>query len=222
MGFPGAKQGCHAEFIALKADGPVAPKPRNLDFTQATSLPFGGTTALDFLRRGRARAGESMLVIGASGAVGSAMAQLARVQGLTVTTVVSAANLALMGELGFAAVDYAQIDIHSAPERYDIIADCVGATSFARAHHLLNENGRFLAVAGGLGDFTARPKGGKRAIAGPAAEKREDLFELARLAEAGLLKPVIDSVFDFSQMREAHRRVDSKRKRGNVVVEIGG
>ncbi|SMF81518.1 NADPH:quinone reductase [Azospirillum oryzae] len=221
IGFPGAAMGCHAEYRVMAADKPIAPKPANLSFEEAASLCFGGTTALHFLRRAGLKAGESLLVIGASGAVGSAMVQLASHMGARVTGVTSTRNIDLVRSLGAQAViDYTRQDFAEADETYDIVADTVGASSFAKCLPVLNEHGRYLGVSADLPGLFARPVGTKRSIAGPASERPEDVLELARLAEAGVLKPVIDRIYGFSQIADAHAHVETGHKRGSVVVSI--
>lgn len=222
IAFPGGSMGCHAGYRVLAANGPIAHKPASLSFEDAAGLCFGGSTAMHFLRKAGARAGETILVIGGSGAVGSAMVQLAAHLGAKVTGVTSTRNVELVQSLGAEAViDYTKADFAAIGETFDIIADTVGASSFARCRSLLNENGRYLAVSGGLMDMLPWRAGTKRSIAGPAAERPEDVGELSRLAAAGVLKPVIDKVYSFSQMPDAHAHVDTGRKRGSVVVSIG-
>lgn len=223
LGFPGGAMGSHAQFRVMAADGPVVPMPSGLSFEEAASLPFGAMTALDFLRRAGMKAGDKVLVIGASGCVGSALVQLARHMGAHVTGVTSAGNLDLVRGLGAERViDYATTDFTAEDSRYDIIADTVGNVNFEKCLPVLAEGGRFLAIAGGLGDMlaTLRPRQGKRVIAGPASERREDLREVADLAASGALRPVIDSTYDFAEMPAAHGRTDSRRKRGSVVVRV--
>jgi NADPH:quinone reductase-like Zn-dependent oxidoreductase len=221
IGFAGAAMGCHAEYRAMPVTKPIVAKPANLSFEEAASMPFGGTTALHFLRKARLEPGETLLVIGASGAVGSAMVQLARHMGAHVTGVTSARNVALVRSLGAEAViDYTTDDFTKAAETYDVIADTVAASSFAKCRPVLNEHGRYLSVAGSLPDLFARPAGTKRSIGGPASERPEDLAQLASLAESGVLKPVIDKVYGFADLREAHAHVETGRKRGSVVVSV--
>jgi NADPH:quinone reductase-like Zn-dependent oxidoreductase len=219
VGFAGGAMGCHAQYRVMAATKAVAPKPAGLSFPEAASLCFGGTTALHFLRKAVLKPGESVLVIGASGAVGVAMTQLAVHQGARVTAVTSTGNVELVRSQGASAViDYSRADFTTLGQTFDVIADTVGASSFTKCLSVLNERGRYLAIAGDLAAMLARPSGTKRSIAGPAAERPEDVRELCRLAEAGVFRPVIDAVYDFSQMREAHARVDTNRKRGGVVV----
>jgi NADPH:quinone reductase-like Zn-dependent oxidoreductase len=224
--FPGIKFGCHAEYRVVAEDGPIALKPANWSFEEAATLCFGGSTALHYLSRANVQPGESVLVIGASGAVGAAMVQLAAMFGAEVTGVTSTPNLALVSSLGASrTVDYTRDDFTKTVETYDIIADTVGATSMARSQHALRPNGRLLTIAGGLSDLLAalRPprQGNKSAIAGPAEERPEYVHQLADLAAAGKIRPVIDRRYDFAQMAEAHAYVDTGRKRGSVVVTIG-
>ena len=224
MGFAGAAMGCHAEYRCLDVrKKPLALKPAKLSFEQAVSLLFGGMTALHFLRKAEFKAGEKILVIGASGAVGTAFVQLARQLGAEVTGVCSATNADLVRSLGAAQViDYRSEDFTQSAARYDVIADTVAASNFAACCPVLNEGGRYLAVAGGLPDLLARPRGSKRSIGGPAAELTADILELARLAELGLLRPVIDKTFVFTELPAAHAYVETGRKRGSVVLSFDG
>ncbi len=221
VAFPGAAQGCHAEYRIVPLTMPIERKPPNLSFEEAASLLFGGMTALHFLDLAGVKAGVRVLVIGGSGAVGSAMVQLARHRGAEVSAVSSAANAELVKSLGAGKVtDYAREDFTKGPEAYDVIADTVGASSFAKCVPALNENGRYLSISGGLADMFARRAGTKRSLGGVASEKPEYLTELVKLAEEGVFKPVIDSTFSFANLPEAHARVDSGHKRGSVVVTV--
>jgi NADPH:quinone reductase-like Zn-dependent oxidoreductase len=221
VAFPGIALGSHATHRTISAAGNIALKPANLSFAEGAALSFGGSTALHFLRRAGLKRGERLLVIGASGTVGTAMVQLAHHQGAHVTGTCSTANLDLVRSLGADDVlDYTQGPVVGTGARYDIIADTVGVTHFSDCHPSLNEHGRYLSLAGGVGDMLARGVGTKRSLAGPAAERREDFLELVRLAEAGLYKPAIDSTVAFENLPDAHRRTDSGRKRGSMVVTM--
>jgi NADPH:quinone reductase-like Zn-dependent oxidoreductase len=221
--FSGASMGCHAEYKCVKEGSAVARKPANLSYEEAAALSFGGTTALDFFRRGKLTSGEKVLVNGASGCVGSACVQLAKHFGADVAGVCSTTNVELVRSLGARhVIDYTQEDFTKNGETYDVIVDTVGTAPFSRCEHSLNEGGRLLQVLGGLGDLLQAPwvslTSKKKVIAGPAAERAEDLRLLANLAESGEFKPVIDVRYPFERMADAHRRVDTGHKRGNVVV----
>lgn len=221
VGFPGTAMGCHAEYRVMPPGRPLIAKPASLSFGEAAALCFGGTTALHYLRKAALRPRESLLVIGASGAVGSAMVQLARHLGARVTAVVGPRNGDLARQLGAdAVIDYSREDVTRGSVRYDVIADTVGASTFRRCLPILHEHGRYLAIAADLPGMLARPVGTKRSIAGPAPERIEDVEELGRLAAAGALRPVIDAEFAFDQLPAAHARVDSGHKRGSAVVRI--
>jgi NADPH:quinone reductase-like Zn-dependent oxidoreductase len=223
--FPGIRMGSHAEYRCMPEDGAIAHKPPNLSYGEAAALSFGGTTALDFLKRGKLQSGERILINGASGAVGTAAVQLARHFGAEVTGVCSTANLDLVRSLGAKhVIDYTNEDFTRNGETYDVIVDTVGAAPYSRSKNSLREGGRLLLVLGSLKDLLTAPlismTSDKKVIAGPVAERPEDVRFLADLAEAGAFKPVIDRCYPFEEIVEAHRRVDTGRKRGNVVVML--
>ena len=225
FGFPGGAMGCHAQYRTMPEDGRIAHKPANLSFEEAASLPFGASTSLHYLRKAKIKAGDAVLVIGASGGVGSAMVQLAKHFGAQVTGVTSTNNLALVASLGAdRVIDYTREDFTARGETYDIVVDTVGKTPVARCMRILKDKGRLLAVAAGLPEMLASVwaplTGSRRVIAGPAEERAGDIPEIAALAEAGALKPVIDRRYRFAQMPEAHAYVETGRKRGSVVVSV--
>jgi NADPH:quinone reductase-like Zn-dependent oxidoreductase len=222
----GAGMGCYAEYKCMPQNGAMALKPPNLTYHEAAALSFGGTTALDFLRRGKLRAGESVLVNGASGGVGTAVVQLAKHFGAEVTGVCSSENVALVRSLGANhVIDYTAEDFTQRGETYDIIVDTVGTAPYSRSKGSLKERGRLLQVLAGLPDMLKIPwvsmTSTKKVIAGPAAERAADLMFLAELARAGTFKPIVDRRYRFEQMAEAHRYVDTGRKKGNVVITLG-
>ncbi|TVR08991.1 MAG: NAD(P)-dependent alcohol dehydrogenase [Salinarimonadaceae bacterium] len=221
FGFPGAQVGCHAEYRIMPANGRIARKPEGLSFAEAAALCFGGSTAMHFLRKADLKPGERVLVIGASGAVGSALARLAVLGGARVTGIASGRNADFVRSLGVEGyADYTEGDLFAGSRDWDIIADAVGATTFADARGALAEGGRFLAIAGGVTDMFSRKSGGRRLVGGPAEERVEDIPALAELAASGDFRPHVERVYEFTQMREAHAHVDTGRKRGAVVVAI--
>lgn len=221
IAFPGFRQGAHAEFALMPEGGMVVPRPSGMPLDTAAALGFGGTTARDYLRRAGIRPGERIVVIGASGTVGAALVQLAAGAGAVVTAVTSARNASLAREMGAAEViDYAVTDLTAGGDRWDIVADAAGVLTFRTALPILAEGGRFLAIAGGLGDLFARRRGSRRCIAGPAAERRDDLEALVDLADCGLFRPPVDEVFPFEALPAAHARADTGRKRGSLVITL--
>ncbi len=223
--FSGASMRCHAQYRCVPESGAVALKPSNLTYDEAAALSFGGTTALDFLRRGNLQRGESVLINGASGSVGTAAVQLAKHYGAEVTGVCSSANAELVRSLGAAhVIDYTREDFTRNGKTYDVIVDIAGTAPYSRSSGSLKESGRLLLVLAGLPEMLRVPwvsmTSSKKIIAGPAAERAEDLRFLAKLAEAGEFRPVIDRRYALEQIVEAHRHVDTGRKRGNVVVSV--
>jgi len=221
----GASMGCYAQYKRMSQDAAMAQKPANLTYDEAAALSFGGTTALDFFRRAKLQSGEKVLVNGASGAVGTATVQLAKHFGAHVTGVCSTANLELVKSLGAnQVIDYTKEDFTKNGEAYDVIVDTAGTAPFSRSKASLKERGRLLLVLAGLPAMLQIPwvsmTCSKKVIAGPATERAEDLRFLAKLAEAREFKPVIDRRYPFEAIAEAHRYVDTGRKKGNVVITI--
>jgi len=207
--FTGFGFGANAEYRCLPEkftkvqEGIVAPKPSNCSFIKAAALPIGGITALGFLRQAGVQEGDSVLIYGASGSVGTYAVQIARHLGAGVTGVCSTKNLELVRSLGAEAVfDYTKNDIAAIGRRFDVVFDAVGKTSRRQCRPLLNQGGRFLSANGSASIY------------------EEDLYELKELAENGNIVPVIDRQYTLDQISEAHAYVDQGHKVGNVVVVI--
>ncbi len=228
FGATGFKLGANAEYVVLPESGMVALKPENLTFEEAAAIPFGATAALFFLReKGRIRPGQKVLVIGASGSLGTAAVQLARYFGAEVTGVTSAGNADLVKSLGAdKVIDYTREDYTRNGERYDLIFDTVGKASFSASKRILHPKGLFLAAAAGFSALflalLSALTGGPKLVMGVVEERREDLDFLKGLLESGHLKPVVDRRYAFEQTAEAHRYVDTGRKKGNVVITLAG
>jgi NADPH:quinone reductase-like Zn-dependent oxidoreductase len=223
--FSGLRMGCHAAYKCMPEDGRVVPKPKNLSYDEAAALSFGGTTALSSFRRAKLKRGEKVLVNGASGAVGVALVQLAKHFGAEVTGVCSGANAELVRSLGAThVVDYTKDDFTKNGETYDVIVDTAGSAPFSRCRRSLKDGGRLVLVLAGFGQTLQAPWislwGDKKVIAGPASEEAADLRLLAELAGADKFRPIIDRRYPFDRIVEAHRYVDTGRKRGSVVVTL--
>jgi NADPH:quinone reductase-like Zn-dependent oxidoreductase len=222
----GAKMGCHAEYVVVAADGEIARKPANLSFEEAAAVIFGGHTAVRYLDQVQLGPGVEVLVNGASGAVGTAAVQLAAARGATVTAVTSGGNADLVRSLGASRViDYTKADFAAGADgQYDVIVECVGNAPFERVAHLLKPGGALLLV---IADLRGMLFAGRQAArSGLVVDQRggapgADLMaRVAALAEDGELRPVIDRTYDFDEIVEAHRHVDTGRKRGSIVLRV--
>jgi NADPH:quinone reductase-like Zn-dependent oxidoreductase len=220
------EMGAHAEYAVMPEEGTLAHKPQHLTYEEAAALSFGGVTALRFLRWGGLQEGETVLVNGASGSVGSAAVQLARHFGASVTGVCSTGHVELVQSLGaHRVIDYTKDDVLEIGGRYDVIVDTAGTLPYSRSKHLLTDGGRLLLVLGSLPDMLRAPwvalTSTKRVVAGAASGRREDVEFLAALAESGAFTPVIGQRFPLEHIAEAYRHVEEGHKTGNVVLTVG-
>lgn len=223
----GVRFGTHAEFVCVSQRSVIVGKPDSLSYEQSAGIAFGGFTALHFLRdKGRVQPGQRVLINGAAGSVGTAAVQLAKHMGAHVTGVCSTRNLELVTSLGAdEVIDYTRQAVAPATSPpYDVILDTISAKPFEGWKHALTPKGRYVLLAAGLPTFgTAlwtKIAGGRRATVGVTPENVENLRELLRLADAGALRVVIDKVFPFEHIVDAHRYVDQGHKRGNVVLSM--
>lgn len=215
-GMSGPRMGAHAELASVQAARLVA-KPKAVAHDDAAGVLFGGTTAWDYLHtKATVHQGDRVLVVGASGAVGSNAVQLAAIAGAHVTAVTSGRNAELVRSLGASeVVDYTTTDLTAVPERFDIVVDTVGTLTGSTGRPLLAPNGVLLLVAADLPQ-TIRARGNVRA--GVAAERPEDMTALLDLVADGSLRVVLEEVLPMEEIAEAYRRVDSGHKVGNVIV----
>lgn len=226
FGQAGMRFGTYADYICLPDDGALAIMPSNLTFEEAAVIPFGGNTALDFLRRGNIRSGQKVLIYGASGSVGTAAIQLAKHFGADVTGVCSASNADLVKSLGAdRVIDYKIEDFSRGGQTYDIIFDANGKSPFADCVRSLNQNGIYLRIVHMslspiVKGLLTSMSGGKKVIGGVASESAESLIFLRELIEAGRYKPVIDRRYPIDQIADAHTYVDKGHKKGNVVITL--
>lgn len=230
FGHAGLSTGTYAEFVCLPEDAALVQKPNAVSYEEAAAVIEGGLTALHFLRgKGKVQPGCKVLINGASGAVGTASVQLAKHFGAVVTGVCSTSNLALVKSLGAdRVIDYIKEDFTQNDQSYDIIFDTVGKSSFSRCKRSLTQNGVYLDAGKASTVFPmvwTSVFGSKKAVVKatyvrPARAITRDLNMLKKLIEASKIHPVIDRYYPLEKIAEAHRYVETGRKKGNVVITL--
>jgi NADPH:quinone reductase-like Zn-dependent oxidoreductase len=229
FGATGMRFGTHAEYASVPADRVLAIDAEKVTQEQAGALMFGGISALHFLKRANVRAGQNVLVYGASGSVGTFAVQLAKHFGARVTAVCSTANMDLVKSLGAdEVVDYTRQDFSSAGRVYDVVFDTVGESGFWRSLRSLRHGGHYMLVGGSgrllsilgsmLGKLWATLTGAAKVESGMAKAGPGDQRLLKELIEGGTIRTVIDRRYRLAEIAEAHRYVEARHKKGNVVI----
>jgi 2-desacetyl-2-hydroxyethyl bacteriochlorophyllide A dehydrogenase len=212
--------GANAEYICLP-ENEVAIKPANMTYEEAAAAPIGGLTALVLLRKAKIQSGQKVLIVGASGSVGTYAVQLAKYFGAEVTGVCSTRNIEMVKSLGAdKVIDYTQEDFTKNGQTYDIIFDAVMKTSFPRSKSSLKQRGVFVTVDYPLLQALRTSIVGRKKVVLGIATRIEDLVFLRELIEAGKVKAVIDRCCPLEQTVEAHRYAEKGHKRGNVVIQV--
>lgn len=223
FGDVGLRGGAHAEFLIIAATGLILPLPDSLSFEEGAAFFFGGLTSADFLiDKANMRPGESLLVIGATGSVGSAAVSLARHLELQVTAVASTPNLELARKLGaHQVIDYRTQELSGT---YDGIIDVMGVLPYAKAKAFLKPGGRLMPVTGTLAENLGallRPRRGLHRITGSTISVTlEKLQRLVAIHVAGGYRPLVGTCFPFAQIQEAHRVASTWHKQGNLVLTL--
>lgn len=217
--------GTYAEYICLPETSALALMPDNISFEEAAVIPFGGHTALHFLRKANIKNGQKILVYGASGAVGTAVVQLAKYYGAIVTAVCSTANVEMVKSLGAdKVIDYTETDVTKIDETFDIIFETVNKVPVSEIKKLLKKSGTLILgsamikemLQGALISFS----GNVKVLMGEASATSDDMNFMKELVNNGKFKSVIDRTYNLEQIAEAHAYVEKGHKRGNVVIKI--
>lgn len=201
----GLQFGAYAEYATVADNQTISHMPTKASFEEAAALPFGGTTALYFLRKARIEKAKRVLIYGSSGAVGTSAVQIAKYYGAEVTVVCGTDGINLSKQLGADTIyDYKEHNIKDIAGQFEIVFDAVGKITQSEIKHLLSPNATFVTVGG----FDT------------AKETASDLEQLAQMFDEGAITAVIDRVYNLSEIVEAHRYVDSGQKKGNVIIAI--
>ena len=229
----GIAKGSYAQYARARADR-LAPKPANLSLEQAAVVAISGLTALQAVRdHGRVESGQKVLVIGASGGVGTYAVQLAKAFGAEVTGVCSTTKVDIVRSIGADhVIDYTRDDFAAGEQRYDVVVDIGGNSSLSRLRRALTRKGT-LVIAGGETDgrwlggsdrqvraLLLSPFVGQKLGTFVSRENHEDMIVLKELIQAGKITPVIDRTYPLSEVSAAIRYMREGRARGKLVITV--
>lgn len=227
FGYNDSRFGAHAEYMVLSENDAITTLPKNLSYEEAAPITEGGHYALCDIRAAKVKIGQSVLVYGATGAIGSAAVQLLKYFGANVTAVCNAKNVALVKFLrADVVVDYTKQDFTEINQKFDFIFDAVGKTSYGVCKPLLKENGIYISTElgkNGENIFYALVTplfGGKKVLFPIPSINKEDVVFLKELVEAEKFKPVIDRKYYLDQIVEAYNYVETGQKIGNVIIML--
>jgi NADPH:quinone reductase-like Zn-dependent oxidoreductase len=227
FGYDDSRWGAHAQYLTIREDASLALIPASLTYSQAAPATEGSHYALADIRKANIRAGQSVLVNGATGAIGSAAVQLLASDGVHVTAVCDTAHLELVRSLGAERViDRTAEDFTQDQQRYDVVFDAVGKSSFGRCRRLLKPHGVYMST-----DLGPRGQNPFLALVTPLLPGKSVLFPLPRhnqammnyfkdLMESGLFRPIVDRSYPLTEIVEAYRYVETGQKIGNVVITV--
>lgn len=225
FGHTNMKFGAYAEYISVDENSSVQIKPSNISHTEAATIPFGGVTALHFIKKAKIELNQKVLIIGASGAVGSAAVQLAKSLGAHVTAVCSGSSAELVKSLGAdEVVDYTKENFANKKQSYDLVMDAVNAAKISDCISVLKPKGKLILSAAG---FSQMMRGSitsvfsnKKVIMGVISHCKEDILKLKELIETGKYKPVVEKTYSLIELPQAHAFVEKGHKKGNIAVLV--
>lgn len=220
------RMGAYAEYLCLPDSYTIVPKPNNISFEEAASVPLGGLNALHFLRRANIQNGEVVLVNGAGGSIGIFGVQIAKAMGAGVTAVDSRIKEDMLRRIGADHfIDYSKEAFTQNGQSYDVILDMVARSSYSECVNALKPRGRYLMANPRLSDmirsvFTSMFTN-KTVVFAFARETEEELHALKAMIEEGTIKSIVDKIYPLDQAAEAHRRVETEQRLGTVVISVG-
>lgn len=225
FGHAGQSMGVYAEYFCIPDTGTIALKPTNMTYEQAAVVPYGAVMALPLLKNANIQPGQKVLILGASGAIGSAAVQIAKHFGAEVTGVCGTQRLAFVKALGAdKAIDYTKEDFTKNGETYDLIFDVLGRGSFAQTKNSLKPNGVHLYASFKMKQvfqMILTSRASKKVICGLAPGNVQNLLEVKALIEAGKIKGLVDRSYPLEQTAEAHRYVEAGDRKGNIAIVVG-
>lgn len=217
--------GAYAQYKCLTENSAMALKPNELSHEEAAVIPFGASTALHFLKKVNIKAGQNVLIYGASGSVGTAAVQLAKYYGANVTAVCSTANLEMVNSIGAdKVIDYTKTDFTKSTERYDVIMCTTNKLSFSQSIKSLHKKGTLILSDAGISEMLkgvwTSITGSQKVLTGVISQDAGTIKFLKELIDTGKLKAVIDRTYSLEQMTEAHAYVELGHKKGNVAITV--
>lgn len=230
FGTTGIGLGAYAEYICLSgsSEGSALAKiPAPLSYAEAAAVPYGGSEALRFLRKGNIQAGQKVLIIGAGGSFGTFAVQLAKIFGAEVSAVDSTSKLEMLRSIGADhVIDYTERDFTDSTQTFDLIFDVVCRAPFTRVLRMLRPGGRCVLAnphtSHLMRGLWTTMTSDRKVIFGSGSGTVEELSFLKELIESGKLRPILDRRFPLEQMAEAHRYAETEQKKGNIVILVGG
>lgn len=225
FGHTDMKFGAYAEYICVPENGSIAIKPTNISHNEASAIPFGGVTALHFIKKAMIKPNQKILVVGALGAVGSAAIQLAKVQGAIVTGVCNTSQIDLVKSIGAdKVIDYTKEDFTQNGEIYDVIFDTINAISVIGAQKSLSKNGTMILSSAGMSEMIIGSMismmSGKKVLQGVISHSGAAIQYLKELIELGKYKPLVDKAFSLGQISEAHTYFEKGSRKGSITINI--
>ena len=217
--------GAYGEYLCLPDNYTIVKKPDNMSYEEAAAVPLGGLNALHFMRKANIKKGETVLINGAGGSIGTFAVQIAKDMGAIVTAVDSSIKETMLRHIGADDfIDYTQKNVAKLNNNYDVIFNMVASSRFSEFINILNLNGRYIIGNPKLVDMlrsvVTSKFTGKKAIFSFAGEKEEELIALRTMIETGKIRSVVDKVYSINQIVEAHQRVEAEDRIGITVLSF--
>ncbi len=217
--------GAYGEYLCLPDNYTIVRKPVNISYEEAAAIPLGGLNALHFMRKANIKEGETVLINGAGGSIGTFAIQIAKNMGAEVTAVDSPIKETMLSQLGVDYfIDYTRENVTKQKKTYDVIFNMVPGGRYSDFINVLNPNGRYLMGNPKLTDMlrsvVTSKFTDKKAIFSFAGEKKEELIALRTMIEAGRIRSVVDKIYSFNQIVQAHERVEAEKRIGIVVISF--